>query len=276
METKLARIGDVARYVLVSAGAVLVLFPIWWVFATSLETNPRAYSFPGALWPNWDWSNYRVAWDLGPWPHLFMNSLVVSTVTTALALSTALLAAYALTFMELPGSGAILIAILATMMVPFEAILVPEFVIVRDLGLVNTYGAQILPFAASGFAIFLLVQFMRQVPKELREAARIDGARDFQVLWHVMIPVLKPALATVGIYLFLLSWNAFLWPVVVTNGPQVEPLQVGLANFLQTANGTDWTVLTAAAVFVALPMLVLYVLAQRQVIEAVSHTGLKG
>jgi multiple sugar transport system permease protein len=265
----------VRRYVLLSLGALAVVFPIWWIFATSVESNPRAYSFPGALWPNWDWANYQAAWRVAPWTHLLFNSLVVSAATTAIALATALLAAYAFTFLRLPGGGAMLLVVLSTMMVPFEAILVPEFVIIRDLHLVNSYGAQILPFAASGFAIFLLVQFMRAVPRELWEAARIDGARDVQVLWHVLTPMLRPALATVGIYLFLLSWNAFLWPVIVTTGPSVQPLQVGLANFLLTANGTDWTVLAAAAAFVASPMLLLYGLAQRQITEAVSRTGLK-
>ncbi len=263
-------------YSFLIASAVITLFPIWWIFATSLETSRRAYSFPGALIPQLHWQNYRAAWLLAPWFRFLANSVGIGFITTVLALSTSILAAYALVFMANRWSKLIFGIILATMMVPFYSIMIPDYLIVRDLGWLNSYTAQIIPFAANGFAVFLLVQFMRTFPKELRDAARIDGVTQWGYLWKIMVPNLIPAITTVGIYLFLLSWNAFLWPLIVTNGPQVQPIQVGLANFLSTANGTDWTVLSAAAAITTLPVLVLYAVAQKQIVESVSRTGIKG
>lgn len=264
------------KHLFLAIGALLMIFPVWWIFATSLESAHRAFTFPGALWPQFRLSNYVQAWGLAPWGHFFLNSLIISGLTTTLAVLTATVAAYAFSYFRFRGSGVLFILLLGTMMVPFEALLIPDYLIVKDLGWLNTYWAQIVPFASSGFAIFLLRQFMLGLPKELKDAASIDGATDWGFLWRVVAPNIRPALSTVGIYLFLLSWNAFLWPLVVTNNSAVQPVQVGLANFLETANGTDWTVVTAAAAFVTLPVLVLYVLAQRQIVEAIARTGLKG
>lgn len=256
--------------------AIITLFPIWWIFSTSFETNTRAYSFPGALVPQFHWQNYQTAWSLAPWGRFLANSVGMGLVTTLLALLTSLLAAYALVFIPNRLNKLIFSLILATMMVPFYSIMIPDYLIVRDLGWLNSYMAQVVPFIANGFAIFLFVQFMRSFPKELQDAALMDGVRRWGYLWKILVPNLLPAINTVGVYLFLLSWNAFLWPLVVTNGPTVQPIQVGLANFLSTANGTDWTVLSAAAAITTLPMLILYVFAQRQIVESVSRTGIKG
>lgn len=263
-------------YAFLIVTAAITLFPIWWIFATSLETAARAYSFPGALIPQGVFSNYRAAWRLAPWLHFLLNSTGIGIATTVLALFTSVLAAYGIVYLPGRFGKVVLAVILATMMIPFYSILVPDYLIVRDLGWLNTYTAQIVPFAANGFAVFMLVQFMRSLPKELRDAARIDGISDWGYLWQIVVPNLVPALATVSIYLFLLSWNAFLWPLIVTTGPSVQPIQVGLADFLSTANGTNWTVLSAAAAITTLPVLILYILAQRQIVESVSHTGIKG
>ncbi|WP_020375762.1 carbohydrate ABC transporter permease [Sulfobacillus thermosulfidooxidans] len=263
-------------YLFLSVCAVITIFPIWWIFATSLETSARAYSFPGALIPQGVLSNYIAAWHLAPWLRFLLNSLGIGIVTTALALLTSLLAAYGIVFLPSRLTKYLLTVILSTMMIPFYSIIVPDYLIIKDLGWLNTYTAQIVPFAANGFAVFMLVQFMRSLPKELRDAARIDGISDWGYLWHIVVPNLMPAIATVSIYLFLLSWNAFLWPLIVTNGPQVQPIQVGLANFLSTANGTDWTVLSAAAAITTVPVLILYMIAQRQIVESVSRSGIKG
>lgn len=263
-------------YLFLIMSAIITLFPIWWIFATSLETSVRAYSFPGALIPQGVISNYKVAWGMAPWLHFLFNSLGIGIATTILALLTSVLAAYALVYLPGRFSKYILAMILATMMIPFYSILVPVYLIIRDFGWMNSYAAQIIPFAANGFSVFMLVQFMRALPKELRDAAKIDGVGNWGYLWKIVIPNLIPALATVSIYLFLLSWNSFLWPLLVTTGPAVQPIQVGLANYLSTANGTNWTVLSAAAAITTLPVLILYIIAQRQIVESVSHTGIKG
>ncbi len=272
----MTKAGKVIVYPLLILVLLGALFPIWWIFATSLESPSRAYSFPGALWPNGTMANYQAAWTAGPWLHFLANSTGIGIITTALVLATSLLAAYWLVFLPNRAAGIMFVAILATMMVPFYSIIVPDYLIVKHLGWINTYKAQIIPFAANGFSVFLLVQFMRSLPREFWDAARIDGVSNFRYLWSIVLPNLKPAMATVSIYVFLLSWNAFLWPFVITNGPKVQPIQVGLANLLSTANGTDWTVLSAAAAFTAIPVLILYAVAQRSIVESVSRTGIKG
>lgn len=269
-------LAGLVRYAVILIAVVLVIFPVWWIFATSLESLRTAFTFPGGLLPRGDWPNYVTAWRLAPWLHFFTNSLFISGTSTALALLTGLLSAYSFVFLRWKGKRWLFAAVLGTIMVPFEAIIVPEYLVVRGLGWVNSYQAMIVPFAASGFAIFFLRQFMRALPKELRDAATLDGASHWQYLWRIVVPNIRAALATVAVYLFLLSWNAFLWPLVVTSGTTYEPVQVGLANFLETANGTDWTTVAAAAAFVTLPVLIFYFFAQRQIVEAISRSGLKG
>ncbi len=280
MATKLqntrARITGGFRYLFILLMVVITVFPIWWIFSTSLESLKTAFRFPAGLVPHGVWSNYAIAWGLAPWLHFFGNSLLISFSTVGLAVFTSLLAAFAFAFLKWRGRGWVFAAVLGTMMVPFEAILVPDYLIIRDFNWLNSYTAQIIPFAASGFAIFFLRQFMLSLPTELRDAATIDGASDWAYLWLVVVPNIKAALATISIYLFLLSWNAFLWPLVVTTSPIHQPIQIGLSSFVQTANGTDWTVVAAAAGFVTLPVLILYFIAQRQITEAISRTGLKG
>lgn len=266
----------VVSYAVLVVAALFAVFPIWWIASTSLESPSRAYSFPAALVPQWTGSNYAAAWRQGPWGRFLLNSLGIGFATTGFVLVTGVAAAYAIVFLPSRWTRAAFPLVLATMMVPFYAILVPDYLIVRDLGWLNTYVSQVVPFAASGFAIFLLVQFMRSFPRALRDAARMDGAGELRFLWSVVVPNLVPALVTVGVYTLLQSWNAFLWPLIVTTSSGVQPIQVGLANFLSTANGTNWTVLAAAAAITAAPMLLLYVLAQRKVVESVSRTGLKG
>ncbi|MDA8301448.1 MAG: carbohydrate ABC transporter permease [Actinomycetota bacterium] len=268
--------GRVVTYMVLIVAALFAVFPIWWIVSTSLESPARAYSFPGALIPQGTGANYAAAWQQGPWGRFLLNSLGIGFATTTFVLATGISAAYAIVFLPSRWTRVAFPLVLATMMVPFYAILVPDYLIVRDLGWLNTYISQVVPFAASGFAIFLLVQFMRGFPRALRDAARMDGAGELRFLWSVVVPNLVPALVTVGVYTFLQSWNAFLWPLIVTTSSDVQPIQVGLANFLSTANGTNWTVLAAAAAITAAPMLLLYVLAQRKVVESVSRTGLKG
>lgn len=267
---------DILRYAVIIITVMVVIFPVWWIFATSLETLRTAFTFPGGLLPRGDWANYTRAWALAPWLHFFGNSLFISTTSTGLAILTGVLSAYSFVFLPWKGKRWVFAGVLGTIMVPFEAIIVPEYLVVRDLGWVNSYQAMIIPFAASGFAVFFLRQFMRALPIELRDAATLDGASHWQYLWRVVVPNIRAALATIAVYLFLLSWNAFLWPLVVTSGSTYEPVQVGLANFLETANGTDWTTVAAAAAFVTLPVLIFYFFAQRQIVEAISRSGLKG
>jgi len=267
----------VAIYAALGIAALVAIFPIWWIIATSLETSRRAYSFPGALLPQGVLSNFSAAWAQAPWARLLANSLLVAGATTLGTLLFGLTAAYSLVYLFRGALQKVLFGgIVATMMVPFYAVLIPDYIIVRDLGLLNGYIAQILPFVGGGFAIFLLRQFIGAFPKELHDAAAVDGLGEWGFLWRILFPNMRPALATVGVYTFILSWNAFLWPLIVTTSPSVQPVQVGMAEVLTTANGTDFTMLSAAAAITALPIVIVYIFAQRYVTDSIHRSGLKG
>lgn len=267
----------VAIYALLVVAALVAIFPIWWIIATSLETSRRAYSFPGALVPQGVLGNFTAAWAQAPWARLLANSLLIAGATTLGTLLLDLMAAYSLVYLFKGMFQKVLFAgIVATMMVPFYAVLIPDYIIVRDMGLLNGYVAQILPFVGGGFAIFLLRQFIAAFPQELHDAATVDGLGEWGFLWRILFPNMRPALATVGVYTFILSWNAFLWPLIVTTSPSVQPVQVGMAEVLTTANGTDFTMLSAAAAITALPIVIVYIFAQRYVTDSIHRSGLKG
>ncbi|MHB8293972.1 MAG: carbohydrate ABC transporter permease [Acidimicrobiales bacterium] len=266
----------IAIYALLTLFAVIAIFPLWWIVATSLETTTRAYSFPGAFLPQGTLANFSSAWHMSPWAGFLGNSLLIGALTTAGSTTTSLLCAYGLVFVVSKRYARVAFAVVvATMLVPFYAVIIPDFVIVRDLGWLDTYTAQIVPFLASGFAIFLFRQFLRSFPTELRDAARADGVGNWGFLWRIVLPNIKAAIATVSIYTFILSWNAFLWPLIVTSSSRVQPVQVGLADLLSTANGTDWTLVSAAAAITAAPIVVIYLFAQRQVVDSVVRTGIR-
>jgi multiple sugar transport system permease protein len=186
------------------------------------------------------------------------------------------LAAFAFARMEFYGKNAVFVTFLATMMIPGEATLIPNFVIItRWLGWYDTYQAQVVPNVANVFAIFLLRQFFMTIPKELEEAALIDGASRLRVLWTVILPLSSPALITVGLLNFLAAWNAFLWPLLVTRSPDMRPIQIGLQVFSGEA-GIRYAELMAATTLVALPTIVLFLAAQKYFVEGIARTGLKG
>lgn len=255
---------------------IVALFPIYWIFATSLEDSKRAFSFPGALIPQGTLANFIGAWNLAPWGRLLLNSLIVGSATTIGTLVVGFMAAYALVHMLGRRSSKLVFGIaLLTMMVPFYAVIIPDYIIVRDINLLNTYAAQVLPFIGGGFAIFLFRQFIMGFPSEYRDAARSDGLGNWGYMWRILFPNLRPAFVTIGIYTFILSWNSFLWPLIVTSDSSVQPIQVGLQNVVTTANGTDFTLLAAAAAITAIPVIILYAVFQRQVTDSVANIGLK-
>jgi multiple sugar transport system permease protein len=267
-----------------------VVFPFYWMVATSLKTLPEALAVPPLLFPAQpQLGNYARAWGQAPFERYFVNTAFVSTMTTLLSLAFSSLAAFAFARMRFPGRRVLFVLLLATMMVPFEVQLIPDFVIIRRLpllggndiwgqggrGLYDTYWAQIVPWAASPFGVFLLRQFFLSVPNDYYEAAQLDGASRFTFFTRIALPLAQPALITAGLFGFLGSWNALLWPLIVTSRPDVRPIQVGLATF-STEQGTQYHLLMAAATFAMLPVVLLYVLAQRQFTEGVAATGIKG
>lgn len=271
--TRLARLFMRIALVII---AIIALFPIYWIFATSLETSKRAFSFPGALIPQGTLQNFIGAWKLAPWLQLLLNSFIVGAATTIGTLIVGFMAAYALVYLLGRRSSKLVFGtVLLTMMVPFYAVIIPDYIIMRDVNLLNTYAAQVLPFIGGGFAIFLFRQFILGFPTEYRDAARTDGLGNWGYMWRILFPNLKPAFVTIGIYTFILSWNSFLWPLIVTTDSSVQPIQVGLQGVVTTANGTDFTLLAAAAAITAIPVIILYAIFQRQVTDSVANVGLK-
>jgi multiple sugar transport system permease protein len=263
------------RYVVVIVAAVFALFPLYWMFVTSLETTHDAFSTTPHFLPDWLWSNYARAWAMAPWIHYFLNSILIAFCTILLSVVTALLAGFAFGILKFPGKQLLFIAILALIMIPDEATLIPRYLIVSALGWINTYQAQIIPYGVSIAGIFLLRQFFLSLPPSLWEAAQLDGCSRFGFLWRVAAPLARPAIAVIALQVFIGSWNAFLWPYLVTSTDAFRPIEVGLQAFV-TADGTDVTGLAAAASFTTLPVLIVFLLAQKQFIEGISAGGSKG
>jgi multiple sugar transport system permease protein len=255
--------------------AAVMLIPLAWVVITSIETPSEAQRFPPVLIPSGiHLHNYAAAVNTAPFGHFFLNSGIYATVTVLSNVLLCSMAAYAFARIRFFGSGVLFITLLATLMVPFQVVMIPIFLIVRHLGLVDSVGALILPNAATAFGIFFLRQFFRTLPIELEDAARIDGTSRLGVLFKIVLPLSMPALATLGIIQFMWSWNDFLWPLIVINTPDHMPLQVGLSTF-QGQHSTEWTLLMAGTVLSQLPMFAVFLLAQRWFVRSIAFTGVK-
>jgi multiple sugar transport system permease protein len=244
---------------------------------TSLSSTSRVYQFPPNFLPGGVVQNYSRAWGEATWVRFFVNTVFIAGVTVALVLITSLLAGFALGVTLFRGRELVLFGVLTILMIPKVVLLIPDYVVLSRLHWLDTYWAQIVPWGASVFGIFLLRQFFRSLPPELVEAAELDGASQLQFLRTIAMPLARPALITIGLYTFIASWNSFLWPFIMTSSPRVQPIEVGLSTFFGT-NGTDWTGLSAAVVFTTLPVMVVFMFAQRRLVEGASATtgGTKG
>ncbi|MBE3595502.1 MAG: carbohydrate ABC transporter permease [Hydrogenibacillus sp.] len=263
-------------YGLLFVGGGLMLLPFFWMLSTSLKTPNEVMLMPPRWFPaHAEWQNYVKAFQMAPFGRYLVNSVIVTVLSTLGELITTLLAAYAFSRLAFWGRDVLFSLLLGTMMVPGEVLLVPNYVTLSKLGWIDRYEALILPWTASVFAIFLLRQHFLSVPKELSYAARVDGAGDFRFLREVMVPITRPALVTIVLLKTIGSWNAFLWPLIVTNSREMRTLPVGLTAFTTEA-GTAYELLMAAAAFVILPMIILFLMLQRHIVEGLSRAGIKG
>jgi multiple sugar transport system permease protein len=272
--------GSLAKHALLIFGAAVAAFPFYWMITTSFKEFGEAAKSPPLLWPtSWHPENWVEAWQYPHtlWANAFANTIFVATLTTVGELTTSVLAGYAFARMRFRGRSVLFALLLATLFIPSEATIIPNFVLMsrRYLGWYDTYTAQIVPFLVSVFSIFLLRQFFLGVPQELHDAARMDGAGHVRFLWSVGLPLVRPALVTVSLLTFLNSWNAFLWPLIITSRPEIRPIQVMLVQFT-SEGGSRYHLLMAGAAFVILPTLVVYLIAQRYFIEGVARTGIRG
>jgi multiple sugar transport system permease protein len=246
-------------------GAILMLLPLAIVLLTSL--TPEAGS-------GWTGANYQAAWQRGNFLLAFANSTLVALAVTALQIFTSALAGYALARFQFRGKQAILLVILATLIIPFQILVVPIFLVLKWGHLINTYGALILPTAANGFGIFLLRQYFQTIPVELEEAAAIDGASRWQILWRIMFPLARPALLTLFLFTFIGEWNDLFKPLVFTTRPELRTVQLALAEF-QEQFTNRWSLMMAAVVITTLPVVVLFLVSQRQFMRGIAATGVK-
>ncbi len=267
------RIGRISGHAVLLILSFVSLFPVYWMFVTSLRPPNEIYDT--GIWPaSPSLDNYRFVLDSIPIIRMLWNTLLVSFVVTIAQLFTALLAAFAFARWRFPLDRFVYALMALTWLVPFQVTMIPNYVLVADLGLLDTIIALILPHLASAFAVMLLFQAMKSFPKEVIEAARMDGASNWSILWQIMTPNLRASLASLAILLFISTWNEYFWPLLLSRSPENTVVQIGLQMFL-TQEGNLWGPLMAASTLASLPILVLYIVLQRQVIESFMKSGLR-
>jgi len=277
----LAERGGVERALAAAAMALVVLlgafmiFPFVWMLLTSFRTQQEIFSNPGNLIPAaLNWSAYVEIWSELPFARLFLNSVIFAGGTTLISLLFDSLAAYGLARLTFPGRTLAFYVVLATLMVPYQITLIPVFQTVFDLHWLDTYQGLIVPRATSAFGIFLLRQFFVTVPRDLDAAARIDGAGEFRIYWSIMLPLARPALATLAVFHFMYNWNDFLWPLVITSSIDMRTLPAGLTLF----GGqfvVEYAVLMAGATISLAPLAIAFLFAQRYFVQGIATTGIK-
>jgi len=282
--------GRVVIYAILIAGALASLLPFIYMLLTSLKSYGSVIA--GNVWP-WPpfgaeplhWENYPAAiravgqdrqWGIPLFFRYFVNSTIVTAVEVLGVLATSILAAYPLAQMRLPGKNVVFFLILATIMIPNDLTLVPKVVMMFNFGWYNTYLALTVPFMTSVFGIFLLRQFFLQIPKDLFDAAMIDGAGHLRYLWSVVVPLSKPAVITIALLHFIWAWDNFRWPLLVTRDPSMRVLAVGLQQFMVGEGGPNTHLLMAFATGVIAPVIVFYFFTQKHFREGVVTTGIKG
>ncbi|GAA4441982.1 carbohydrate ABC transporter permease [Phytohabitans houttuyneae] len=265
-----------ALYTILGAGILVVVGPFLWAALSSVKPESEIRRIPATWWPEvFTLDNYRELLSRLDFPQAFANSAIVAVLTTLGNLVFCSLLGYALAKLRFPGKRALFVVVLGTLMVPSMVTFVPQFVMVSNLGLVNSYGGLILPFLATPFGVFLMRQYLLSIPDELIEAARVDGAGELRIFARIVLPLCGPALATLTILTFLASWNNFLWPLVVATTEDKYTLPVALALYSVGQNRIDFGLVLAGAVAVLLPVVIVFVLLQRHFLRGIATTGLK-
>lgn len=248
---------------------ILFVFPFFWMMITAFKTMPEVYTFPPTLFPKeWKFENFAVAWESGPFLRYTLNSLIVAVGILVIQILTGVPAAYAFARYKFKGRGLLFSLTLIALMIPPQLVFLPIYVQLSDWGLVNTLWSLILPYGASAFGIFLLRQAFMQIPDELIEAARLDNASEWKIMWMIVTPIAKPVLVTFGLFSFIYHWNDFFWPLILTNSDEVRTLPIGIAMLKDTQGDTAWNVIMAGNMILVLPIIIVFLFAQRQIISA--------
>ncbi|WP_373480949.1 carbohydrate ABC transporter permease [Geminocystis sp.] len=257
---------QIISFLILLIGLIIVLSPLIIVLYTSFFSNTSDHSFT--------FHYYQEAWEKGNFILAFSNSSLVAIAVTILQIITSTLAGYALARLNFKGKNAVLLLILSTLVIPFQVLVIPIFLVLKWGHLINTYWALILPTAASGFGIFLMRQYFTTIPLELEQAAALDGANSLQIIWYILFPLAKPAVITLSLFTFIGEWNDLFKPLVFTNNPNLTTVQLSLSSF-QEQFTSNWSLLMAAVVISTLPVIILFIIGQKQFIEGVSTTGIK-
>ena len=257
---------------------ILLIFivPFLWMISTSLQTFKETMSFPPVWLPaSPQWANFKIAMTAGPFWTYTRNSIAVTAAILVLQLAVMIPAAYAFAKYRFRGKGVLFGFVLLAFMIPTQVTFIPVYMMLADWGLIRTLWPQILPFMSNAFGIFLLRQYFMQIPQELIEAAKLDNASEFNIIRTIMIPMSKPALATIALFSFVSHWNDYFWPLVMTDTTNVRPLTLGIATLRETEGISNWHIIMAGNVVLVVPILIVYLFCSRQIVNAFVYSGIK-
>ncbi|MCX6050069.1 MAG: carbohydrate ABC transporter permease [Chloroflexi bacterium] len=264
-------------YLLVIVGLLIFCIPVYYMATTSLKAESEVVAIPIHWIPHeFHPENYSAAFALAPFATYFYNSLVVAIVVVAMTLFLSALAGYGFAKFNFPGKNICFLLVLSTLMIPFQILLIPLYILVYNLGWTNNYAGLIIPGAVSAFGVFLMRQFCLTLPDELLDAARIDGCNELRIFLSIVLPLLKPPLASLAIITFLGSWNNFLWPLIVVNKADLFTLPVGMTVFTQPLRSPYWTYIMAVSTVATLPVVIVFLALQKYFIQGVVLSGMKG
>lgn len=267
--------GKIVQYLVIILVSLTMVLPFVWMLSASLKAETEIFGFPIKWIPEtFRWDNYTKVWTTVPFGLYYLNTLKIAVITTILVVINSSLAGYAFAKIKFPESNRLFFIYIATMMIPYQVMMIPQFMLMNKLGLVNTHWALIILGTFNPFGVFLFRQFFLSIPDELLEAARIDGLSEFGIYWRIVMPLSKPAIATLVIFSFMHAWNDFLGPLIYLTSDRLYTLQLGIQHFITEYN-TEYSLLMAAAVSAIVPTIIVYFFAQDHFIKGVANTGIK-
>ncbi|CAA9546411.1 MAG: ABC transporter, permease protein 2 (cluster 1, maltose/g3p/polyamine/iron) [uncultured Thermomicrobiales bacterium] len=274
------RLPLVASYGLVLLAVAIIGLPLLWMVLGSVKTNREIYTLPPPWLPaELRWQNFVEAWNAAPFDRFYLNTIITTLAGVGLELVNAVLTAYALAFLRFPKKNLVFVLLLAALMIPTQVTILPNYLTLSNVfgqSWINTYQGIVLPGAATAFGAFLLRQSFLGLPREVLDAAKVDGCGHLRLLWDVVLPMARPVLVTFGLISLVAKWNDYLWPLIVTNQDVMRTLTVGLTYLFDAEGNTDWGPIMAASIFVIVPLLVVYVWAQKYIIEGITAGATKG
>ena len=264
------------KYFVLVAFAIITLFPFYWMIASSFKDSFEVIQTPPTMFPNKIlWENYSTAFSMAPFGRYFLNTILVTILSIVSTVIIAILSAFAFSHIEFKGRDLIFSLFLASMMIPGEVLIVTNFKTISQLGLMDTYSALFVPYMANVLYIYMLREFFLKIPKQLYYAAKVDGSSDWNFLWRIVVPMAKPSIITICILVGINSWNAFLWPLLVTNKESMRLLATGLTAF-QSDAGNQYELIMAASTIITMPIIAIYIFLHKKIMSGISIGGIKG